>query len=283
MHVEPFFDPRTWTLTFVVWDEATRDAVIIDPVLDYDANKVSVSEQSVDRVLDYVRRNELKVHFVLETHAHADHLTGAAVIKRRVGAKVGIGENIRGVQGAFSRLFDMDVPPADEVFDVLLGDGDKLVAGSLTIETISTPGHTPACVSYVVGDAVFTGDALFMPDYGTGRCDFPGGSAEQLYDSVQKLYRLPDETRVFVGHDYQPGGREVRWETTIGESKRSNKQLRGDTPKADFVKFRTERDATLALPNLIFQSLQVNILAGELPKPAQNGRRYLKMPLNVFG
>lgn len=284
MQVEAMFDARTWTLTYVVWDPHTRDAVIIDPVLDYDPLAVRVFEESLDQVVAFVRSRELKVHYVLDTHAHADHLSGFQRLKAEFGAKIGIGDGIGRVQAVFKGLFHWpDSFRADgSQWDVLASDGVALPAGSLTILPIATPGHTPACVTYKIGDALFTGDTLFMPDFGTGRCDFPGGSAAQLYDSIQKLYAYPDETRVFVGHDYQPGGREVRWETTIGESKRSNLQLSASTTKEAFVQFRESRDKTLRPPNLIFQSLQVNANAGHLPEPESNGRRYLKLPMDIF-
>lgn len=284
MKIEAFYDPRTWTLSYVVWDEETRDALIIDPVLDYDPLAVRVYEESVDRLIAFVRARELRVHLVLDTHAHADHLSGFQKLKSELGAKIGIGRGVVKVQSAFARLFQLDDSfKADgSQWDVLLEDGVEVKVGSLTIRPIHTPGHTPACMSYLIGDALFTGDALFLPDSGTGRCDFPGGSASDLYDSVQKLYRLPDKTRIFVGHDYQPGGREMRYETTIGESKRANNQLRAETSRADFVAFREARDKTLRPPNLIFQSLQVNANAGILPEPAPNGIRYLKLPMGIF-
>ncbi len=286
MHVEPFFDPATWTLTYVVSDEATKDAVVIDPVLDYDPKAVTVSTASNDKVVEYVRREGLTVRYILETHAHADHLTGAVDLKERLGASVAIGSKITTVQQLFRDVFDMgdDLPADGSQFDRLLEDGDVLEAGSLRVRVLHTPGHTPACASYVIGDAVFTGDALFLPDSGTGRCDFPAGSATDLYRSIQdKLYTLPDETRVFVGHDYQPGGRDVAWVSTIGEEKAANIQLPADRDEATFVSFRTARDQTLRPPNLIFQSVQVNANGGRLPPPAANGRRYLKLPIGLLG
>lgn len=283
--IEAQFDPATSTLTYVVFDEASRDAVVIDPVLDYDPLASQTSIDSAERLIAFVKQHDLNVRWILETHAHADHLTGAQLLKKRLEAPVAIGERITVVQQTFKKLFDLPHLATDgSQFDRLLRDGEVLEAGTLNIEAIATPGHTPACMSYKIDDAVFTGDALFMPDYGTGRCDFPRGSADDLYASVHdKLYALPDETRVFVGHDYQPGGREVRWETTIGESKRHNPQLRAETSRPDFVKFRTERDATLKPPRLIFQSVQVNIDAGRLPRPHVNEVRYLRLPLNLFG
>jgi glyoxylase-like metal-dependent hydrolase (beta-lactamase superfamily II) len=283
MNVEAFFDPRTWTLTYLVWDSGTRDAVVIDPVLDYDANRVKVFDDGLRALEARVKALGATVHWVLETHVHADHLSGADLLRKRLGAKVAIGDRITEVQRLFAGVFELgdDFPVDGRQFDRLVGDGDVIEAGSLRIRTIATPGHTPACVTWQIGDAIFTGDALFMPDQGTGRCDFPNGSAEQLYDSVRKLYALPPETRVFVGHDYQPGGRELRWESTVAEQKDANVQLRGDTDRATFVAWRTARDKTLALPNLIFHSLQVNVRAGALPPPGA-ARRYLKLPINLF-
>lgn len=281
MKIKTFYDERTFTLTHVVWDEGTKDAVIIDPVLDYEPIGSFTWAESVDAVTEFVRREGLNPRWLLETHAHADHLSGSQVLKKRFGAGVVIGENIRVVQETFKPIFDLPELPTDgSQFDRLVGDGETLEAGSLRIRVIGTPGHTPACVSYLIGDAVFTGDALFMDDYGTGRCDFPRGSAEALYDSVQKLYRLPDETRVFPGHDY-PEGREVRFETTIGASKQNNPQLRADTPKEEFVRFRKARDAKLKAPKLLFQSVQVNVDAGRLPHTRASGLRYFNLPLNL--
>lgn len=284
MQIQAFFDPATWTVTYLVWDNDTRDAVIIDPVLDYDPLAVQVSERSIQQVLEVVRAHELKVHLVLDTHAHADHLSGFQPLKQATGAKIGIGEHIAAVQAVFKGIFEFpDSFPTDgSQWDVLTRDGETLHAGSLAVETIHTPGHTPACVTYRIRDAIFTGDTLFMPDSGTGRCDFPGGSADALYTSIQKLYALPDDTRVFVGHDYQPGGRAPAWETTIGACKRENTQLKGHTTRDEFVAFRTARDKTLAPPKLIFQSLQVNADAGRLPAPGKNGLRVLKLPMGVF-
>lgn len=282
--VQHFFDPGTWTLTYVVFDPTTKDALIIDPVLDYDPLAVSTHAASADAVSTFVRDHGLKVHFVLETHAHADHLSSAPLLAARHEAKVGIGARITDVQTVFKGVFDLEATFATDgsQFDKLFADGEVVQAGSLALETIATPGHTPACVTYKVGDALFTGDALFMPDYGTGRCDFPKGSAADLYRSVSKLYAFPDDTRVFVGHDYQPGGREMSYETTIGASKAKNIQLKAETTEEQFIAFRTARDATLRPPKLIFQSIQVNIRAGHLPEPAANGMRYLKLPMGVF-
>lgn len=280
--IKAFFDPATYTLTYVVWDSQTKDAVIIDPVWDYDPAASKLSTTSLDAVLKYIAENNLNPHYVLETHAHADHLSSSQLFKQHFpNLKVAIGEKIIEVQKVFKKLFNLkdDFPADGNEFDVLLKDESILNAGSLKIKTIFTPGHTPACASYLIDDAVFTGDALFMPDYGTGRCDFPAGSSDALYDSVKKLYELPDSTRVFVGHDYQPNGRGVEFESSIGEEKRNNIQLKSDTARQDFVDFRNRRDKTLAAPKLLLPSVQINIQAGHLPKAEENGMPYLKIPV----
>lgn len=285
MKVHALFDPATYTLTYVVYDEATRDAVVIDPVLDYDAAAAATSTASLHALVAFVTEHRLRVHLALETHAHADHVSGGAVLRKRLGARVVIGARITEVQRTFQGVFDLGEALAVDgsQFDRLVKDGERLEAGSLSVGVLETPGHTPACVSYVIGDAVFTGDALFIEDYGTGRCDFPAGSATALYTSVhERLYGLPDDTRVFVGHDYQPGGRALRFETTIGASKAANVQLRGETTREEFVRLRESRDATLAPPRLLFPSVQLNVNGGRLPPAHANGRRYLSVPLNLF-
>ena len=283
MNIEPFFDPVTFTLTYVAFDAQTRDAIVVDPVLDYDALSSQTSTASLARVESFLEKHDLRLHYVLETHAHADHLSGSQHLKRRFGARVVIGAAITEVQKVFANVFDFGphFRTDGSQFDRLVADRDRVHAGSLDVEVIATPGHTPACVSYRIGDAVFTGDALFIEDYGTGRCDFPSGSADALYTSVhERLYSLPDATRVFVGHDYQPKGRELRWETTIGRSKETNIQLRASTSREEFIRRRNERDATLVPPRLLFPSVQVNIDAGRLPRPHANGTRYLIVPLD---
>lgn len=284
MEIRAFYDPATYTLSYVVFDENTKDAVVIDPVLDFDPLRARTRTDSVEQIARFLTEEKLRLHYVLDTHPHADHLSGSQYLKRRFDARVAIGERIQEVQQTFAAVFDFDehVPLDGSQFDRLLADGEVIQAGALRIEVIATPGHTPACVSYLIGDAVFTGDALFLEDYGTGRCDFPRGSAEAMYHSVhEKLYALPDSTRVFVGHDYQPGGRQVRWETTIGRSKAENVQLNEATTLEQFVRFRRERDASLDPPVLLYPSVQVNVDAGRLPRPHANGQRYLVLPLNL--
>jgi glyoxylase-like metal-dependent hydrolase (beta-lactamase superfamily II) len=268
----------------VVYDPATRDAVVIDPVLEYDALGSLTTTTELQRIADFLLANRLRLHYVLETHAHADHLSGSQWLRRRFDARVVIGERIREVQEVFKQVFDLPAsfPTDGSQFDRLLADGETLTAGSLRIRVLATPGHTPACVSYLIDDAVFTGDALFIEDAGTGRCDFPRGDAEALYHSVHdRLYALPEQTRVFVGHDYEPDGRALRYETTIEREKLANIQLRATTTREEFVRFRRERDATLAPPRLLYPSVQINIDAGNLPRPHPNGRRYLAIPLEA--
>lgn len=284
MQIEAFFDDTTSTLTYIVYDPKSHDAVVIDPVLDYDPLASQTSTESVDGVMRFIDDHSLKLHRVLETHAHADHLSGSQLLKRRYGAGVVIGEKITEVQKVFKELFDLsdDFPVDGSQFDRLVADGETFTAGTLSFEVIATPGHTPACVSYLVGGTVFTGDALFMEDYGTGRCDFPRGSADTLYTSVHdRLYSLPDETRVFVGHDYLPSGRALRYESSIGREKAKNIQLNAETTREQFVKLRQKRDATLKAPRLIYQSVQTNVNAGRLPQPHANGKRYFNLPLNL--
>lgn len=287
MEVKAFFDEPTYTVTYVVLDAETKHAVIIDPVWNYEILGSILTTESCEQVIGFVKDRSLQVQAIMETHAHADHISGAQILKKTFSeAPVVIGESITTVQKTFKDLFNLgdEVKTDGSQFDRLLKDGEVFEAGSLAIKTLHTPGHTPACLSYLIGDCVFTGDALFMPDYGTGRCDFPGGSAGQLYESIiQKLYTLSDNTRVFVGHDYQPGGRPLKYESTIGEQKTSNKQLTAKTSRDEFVKFRSERDSSLKAPKLLYQSIQINIQAGHLPTAESNGRRYLKIPLDVTG
>lgn len=282
--VESFFDPATRTVTYLVTDPATGATAIIDPVLDYDPAAARTSTGSVDHVLETIRARGLKLERVLETHVHADHLTGADVIRERTGAPVGIGERITKVQKVFGDLFDADdVTPDAVAFDEIYADGDRFNLGELQVEVLHTPGHTPACVSYHIGDAAFVGDTLFMPDYGTARCDFPGGDARTLYRSIHRILALPDQTRVFVGHDYLPEGRQhYQWETTVAAQKADNIHIGGGRTEDEFVALREARDATLKPPQLILPSLQVNIRAGALPPAEASGKRFIKLPLNAI-
>lgn len=280
--VEAFFDRATYTLTYVVYNEYTKDAIIIDPVLDYDPGASKISCDSINKLMVFIKENDLKVHYVLETHAHADHLTGAAKIKQKIPhVKIAIGKHITKVQSLFRDLFNLkDFDVNGIQFDLLLNEEEVLSAGSIEVQTIFTPGHTPACSCYLIDDMLFTGDALFMPDYGTGRCDFPAGSANDLYHSIhEKLYKLPDSTKIFTGHDYQPNGRDLKYETTIEVSKSENIQLSEATLEKEYIEFRTKRDATLAAPRLLLPSIQVNINAGFLPLEEDNGVSYLKIPI----
>ncbi|MDC1173927.1 MBL fold metallo-hydrolase [Bacteriovoracaceae bacterium] len=281
--VKHFFDQATFTLTYVVFDKLTKDCVVIDSVLNYDQASSKTSFESVNELDEFIKSNDLKLHTILETHAHADHLTGAMELKKRYpNAKVAIGKNITLVQETFKGIFNLKDFNTDGIqFDILLEEGKSFHAGSLEIEVIYTPGHTPACSSYLVNENLFTGDALFMPDYGTGRCDFPMGSAQELYHSIhEKLYQLPDETKFYTGHDYQPNGRKLKFQSTIGESKTSNIQLKKSTSESEFITFREKRDSTLAAPKLLLPSIQVNIHGGRLPKEEDNGKSYLRIPIS---
>ena len=279
--VRTFFDPASSTATHLVADPASRAAAVVDPVLDYDPKRAQLSTASADAVLEAVRELGLKLRWVLETHAHADHLSAADYLRRRTGAPVAIGACIREVQAAFALLFEAsDVTPDGRAFDRLLEEGDALPLGELEVRVLHTPGHTQACVSYLIGDAAFVGDTLFMPDYGTARADFPGGDAAALYRSIRKILALPPETRVFVGHDYLPPGRsQYSWETTVREQLAGNVHVRDGVSEAEFVAMRRARDATLAPPALLFQALQVNIRAGALPPPSPQGRVFLRTPV----
>ena len=280
--IRGFFDDQTNTITYLVWDPSTREAVVIDPVLDYDPVDGTVDTRSAECVLDATAEDGLKITHVLETHAHADHLSAAPLFKAKTGARIGIGAKIRDVQKVFRPMFcaeDLKVDGSD--FDLLLSDGDRIRIGGLELEVIETPGHTAADVSYRVGDAVFVGDTLFMPDYGTARTDFPGGDARQLYRSIQKLLSLPPETRLFMCHDYKaPGREEYRWETTVADERR-NVHLAACVTEDEFVRMREERDATLSTPKLLLPSIQVNIRAGRLPPAEENGVSYLRIPVRL--
>lgn len=275
------FDEATHTVSYVVWDPATCRAAIIDPVLDYDHRTGRVSHRSADDLLGFVADQGLSVDWVLETHAHADHLSAAPYLKEKTGAPIGIGARITEVQRTFAPVFGLDDVSGDgREFDRLFRDGDTIALDGLQVEVMHTPGHTPACVSYRIGEAVFVGDTLFMPDYGTARADFPGGDARTLYRSIHRLLALPDATRLYLCHDYKAPGRDhFAWETTVGEEKMRNIHVGGGVDEASFVAMREARDATLAAPVLLLPSLQVNIRAGRLPDPDRDGRRFLRIPL----
>ena len=283
--VEAFFDPATFTWSYVVSDPATKRCAIIDSVLDYDAAAGRTSTASADKLIDYVRAENLTVDWLLETHVHADHLSAAPYLRQALGGKLGIGALITRVQDTFGKLFNAGSEFATDgrQFDRLFGEGDRFSIGSLEARVLHTPGHTPACVTYVVGDAAFIGDTLFMPDYGTARCDFPGGDARALYRSIQQLFALPDETRLYLCHDYLPAGRsDYVCMTTVAEQKANNLHIHAGVDEDSFVAMRRARDATLKMPVLILPSVQVNMRAGELPPAESNGVRYLKVPLNVL-
>lgn len=284
IQIKEFFDKNTWTLTYVVWDKNTGDALVIDPVMDYDPAAAKVSYDSAQTVIDFLRVKKLQLHFILETHAHADHLSGAQIIKKAFPqACIAIGEKITAVQEIFKDVFNLpeDFKTDGSQFDRLLKDGEEFTAGSIKIKTLFTPGHTPACASYHIGENIFVGDALFMPDYGTGRCDFPAGSAADLYHSVHgRIYELPETTKVYTGHDYLPNNRPLKFTATVAEEKNDNIQLKSHTSLEEFVHLRTERDKTLAAPKLLLPSVQINIDAGHLPTEASNGKRYLRIPIS---
>ena len=281
--IQAFFDEPTNTVSYLVWDPETLRGVVIDPVLDFDPASGVVDDGSVNELLRAAADHGIAIEWVLETHVHADHLSGAPLIKQRTGAKIAIGEHVREVQTIFRPIFGADDLKADGGdFDRLLKDGDQIEVGGLTIDVIYTPGHTPACVSYRIGDAVFVGDTLFMPDYGTARTDFPGGDARQLYRSIHKLLSLPAETRLFMCHDYKAPGRDhFAWETTVRDERRANKHIRDGIGEDEFVAMRQERDQGLSTPRLLIPSIQVNMRAGRLPPAEASGVRYLRIPVKL--
>ena len=281
--VQAFFDPATYTYSYVVTDPGSKRCAIIDSVLDYDPASGRTSHNSADRLIQYVKDNQLQVDWLLETHVHADHLSAAPYLKRELGGQLAIGENITVVQNTFGKLFNAGTEFATDgrQFDHLFKDGDSFQVGAIEARAIHTPGHTPACMTYLIGDAGFVGDTLFMPDYGTARCDFPGGDAHTLYQSIRRLFELPDATRLFMCHDYKaPGRDDFRNQTTVAEQRAHNVHVHEGIGEADFVAMRSARDATLGMPTLILPSVQVNMRAGELPPAEANGVRYLKIPLD---
>jgi glyoxylase-like metal-dependent hydrolase (beta-lactamase superfamily II) len=285
MKIQHFHDPRTGSFTYVVSDDASKTAVVIDAVMDYEPKSGRVFFESAETVARYIDENGFSVPFVLDTHTHADHLTAMPFFRVRYGAKSVIGSGVTTVQATFKQFFDLDpaMPTDGSQFDILLDDHATLDAGPFEIEAIPTGGHTPASLSYRIRDAVFVGDSLFQPDSGTARCDFPGASAAELYDSIQRLFALPDETRVFTLHDYQPGGRELAFESTIGAQRRGNIHVHDGISREEFIALRSKLEVGKEVPTLLFPSVQVNIRAGNLPEPEQNGVSYLKIPLNALG
>ena len=282
--VTAFFDPATYTISYIVKDPNSEHCAIIDSVLDYDPKSGRTSTHSADQVVEHVTEHGLAVDWILETHAHADHLTAAPYLKDQVGGRIAIGEHITTVQQTFKALFNIDggFQPDGSQFDHLFKDGEEFSVGGLSSRIMHTPGHTPACVTYVIGDAAFVGDTLFMPDYGTARCDFPGGDAATLYRSIQKILALPDQTRLFMCHDYKaPGRDDYAWQTSVARERAENVHVHEGIGEAAFVKMRTERDRTLDMPVLILPSVQVNIRAGRLPPAEDNGINYLKIPVNA--
>ena len=282
--IHGIFDPATWTVSYVVYEKEGSACIIIDSVLDYDPKSGRTATDSADKLIAFVRQKQLKVEWILETHAHADHLTAASYLKQRLGGKTAIGDHITTVQQVFKGVFNLEPGFATDgsQFDHLLKDGETFRFDSLSCETMFVPGHTPACVAYRIGDAVFVGDTMFMPDVGTARCDFPGGDAKALYASVKKILSLPEDTRLFMCHDYPPEGREVCFETTVAEQRRKNIHVHDGISEAQYVTMRTRRDATLDMPVLILPAVQVNIRAGEMPPKDSNGVAYLKIPVNAL-
>ena len=282
-NVHAFHDEATFTVTYVISDPATDRAAIVDPVLDFDPASGRTSTASADDVIAYVTDKQLRIEWILETHVHADHLSGAPYLRAKLGGRTAIGRDVGAVQDTFKSVFNLeDLATDGSQFDHLFADGDTFSIGEMEGHVIATPGHTPACITYVIGDAAFVGDTLFMPDFGSARTDFPGGSATQLYDSIRKILALPDETRLFMCHDYKaPGRDEFAWETSVAEQRAANIHINDKVSKNEFVEMRESRDSQLGMPKLILPSLQVNLRAGELPEPEDNDVRYLKIPLDA--
>lgn len=285
MSIQHFFDESTHTFSYVVQDHETMHCAVIDSVLDYDAASAKTSTLHTDQIIQYIKQNHLQLEWILETHVHADHLSAAHYLKTQLGGKVAMSHKIVDVQDTFSKIYNLDIKAfnTSQPFDYLFDDEEVFYIGQLKAYNIPTPGHTPACLSYVVDDAVFVGDTLFMPDYGTARCDFPKGSAEDLYESIQRIYQLPEDTRVFLCHDYLPESRhEYQCESSVGLQKKLNIHIHQGITQKDFVMMRQARDATLSMPKLMLPAIQINMHAGKLPQVEENGVAYLKIPLNSF-
>ena len=282
--VKAFFDPATNTISYVVKDPATMACAVVDSVMDIDYAAGRISHENADQIVDYIQENGLELQWVIETHVHADHLSAAPYLQSKLGGKIGIGSGITVVQDVFGKVFNegTEFQRDGSQFDQLFEDGDSYMVGEMQAQVVHTPGHTPACMVHVMGDAAFVGDTLFMPDGGSARADFPGGDAGELYDSIQKVLSLPDETRLFMCHDYGPNGRDIQWETTVADEKAHNIHVGGGKTKEEFVQFRTKRDAELDMPKLIIPSLQVNMRAGEMPPADEEGNTFLKVPVNAL-
>lgn len=284
LQVQAFFDQASFTVSYIVVDQISRQCAIIDSVLDYDHSASQTSTQSADQLIAFIEQQELTLQWLLETHVHADHLSAAPYIQQRLGGKIVIGEHICAVQQSFAKILNLqgEQQVSPNVFDLLVNEKSQLALGQHHIKVLHTPGHTPACISYLIGNAAFVGDTLFMPDYGTARCDFPGGDAAQLYQSIHKIFALDGDTRLFLCHDYKAPNRDYyAWETTVAEQKANNLHIKEGISQAAFCQMRTQKDATLSMPKLIWPSVQINMRAGHLPPSEENGQHYLKTPINL--
>lgn len=281
--VKAFFDPQTWTYTYVVYESKGSACIVIDSVLNYDPKSGRTKTESADEVISFIKENRLQLEWILETHAHADHLTAAPYIQEKLGGKIAIGDHITTVQGVFKGVFNLDDVAVDgSQFDALIKEGESVRFGNLSFKALYVPGHTPACMAYEIGDSIFVGDTLFMPDVGTARCDFPGGSASNLYRSIQSILNYPPNTKLYMCHDYPPNGRPPEYQSTVADQKKSNIHVHDGVTEEQFVAMRNKRDAGLEMPVLILPSIQVNIRAGHMPKAEGNGTAYLKIPLNAL-
>jgi glyoxylase-like metal-dependent hydrolase (beta-lactamase superfamily II) len=281
--VKAFFDPQTWTYTYLVYESKGSPCIVIDSVLNYDPKSGRTKTHSADEVISFIKDNQLQLKWILETHAHADHLTAAPYIQEKLGGKIAIGDHITTVQKVFKGVFNLgDVAVDGSQFDALIKEGEAIQFGNLSFKALYVPGHTPACMAYEIGNSIFVGDTLFMPDVGTARCDFPGGSASNLYRSIQSILKYPPSTKLYMCHDYPPNGRSPEYQSTVADQKKSNIHVHDGVTEEQFVAMRTKRDASLEMPVLILPSIQVNIRAGHMPKPEGNGTAYLKIPLNAL-